>query len=722
MLTLLTPIKTLSAGALLSALLLLLTVLLAIRQPWLGLELAAESDAGGVRIAAVHPDGPAREVPVESTLLSLSAGDGGPLVLRALDLVDEPDVLETYGEMSAFFDRQGEIAAILDRGAVDLMLRDEGGAEFQLRLDPMDQRRVTDLPLEFWVQVFVGHAGFLLGLWVWSLRRKDLSTQLFATVGTSMLIFTSAAAVYSTRELALPGELFRALSAANHGGALLFGVAMIALLLSYPRRLVRPRHLWLLPLVFGIWWLADTLWLLSGPPLGSHLPTMLEMIGIVLCAILQYRATRDDPSARAALRWFGLSIAVGAGAFVLTIIAPNLFGASPTLPQGYAFLFFLLIHAGLALGVARYWLFELDEWAFRILFYLGGMILLVMLDAVFIYAVSIERVPAFALSLVIIAFAYLPFRDALGRRLMGRRATGRPELFRQVMDVALTPPGADQFARWRHLLQDLYSPLRIEVAEQDVAAGLDEDGVALVVPAIGMLPALRLVYSAGGRGLFSSRDSELARELRAMLDHALQSRRAYEQGVAEERARIARDMHDNIGMRLMGALHGRDIVRKDALIREALTELRDIINDVSHDGLSLDEVLADLRVEIAEHLESAGITLEWCRDADDQDAQLLPPRIAHTLRSILREAAGNVIRHSGASRLCIGIRRHAGALVLSIEDDGSGFVPEVVASGNGLANMRARVHSLQGRFDLSSSANGTRLEALVPLAQAGLPR
>lgn len=51
----------------------------------------------------------------------------------------------------------------------------------------------------------------------------------------------------------------------------------------------------------------------------------------------------------------------------MTIIAPNLVGLPPMLSQGVAFLFFLLIYVGVALGVARYRLFQLDEWAFRIL-------------------------------------------------------------------------------------------------------------------------------------------------------------------------------------------------------------------------------------------------------------------------------------------------------------------------------------------------------------------
>lgn len=312
-------------------------------------------------------------------------------------------MLPTYAEFGEFLARQDRLAALLRSESVTLHLGD--GGEHALR--PAPSRPLSSLPAAFWVQLFVGAASFVIGAWVWSLRRGDLATRLLAAVGASTLVFSFAAATYSTRELALDGGLFRALSALNHFGALSFGACMIALFLSYPRRLVAPRWLLLLPAIIFPWWLADTLRLgFAGTPTGSHLPTSLEMLGILLAAGLQFWKTRGDARARAALRWFALSVAVGAGAFVFLVVAPNLFGAAPVLSQGYAFLFFLLVFVGVALGVARYRLFELETWAFRVLFYLGGVALLLALDSLLIFAAAMDRTPALGLSLAVVALLF----------------------------------------------------------------------------------------------------------------------------------------------------------------------------------------------------------------------------------------------------------------------------------------------------------------------------
>lgn len=702
------PAILLSAAALLGLALTLAVLVLALRGPWLGLQLAAEGHA--VLIASTDSRGPAATLPIGGVLAGIDDGRGHAAALEAGDLVEEPDIAETYAAFDRFLARQGAIAELLRQERVSLVLADGTRTE----IAPGPARPLRALPGAFWVQVFVGLASFLIGAWVLSLSRGETSARLFALAGASILAFSFAAALYSTRELALTSGLFRLLSTINHFGALAFGVAMIALFLSYPRRIAPARFLALLPVLFGAWWLADTFRLgFASPAEGHHLPTLIEMTGILVAAGLQFRATRGDPRARAALAWFGLGVALGAGIFVLTVIAPNLFGMAPVFSQGEAFLFFLLIHGGVALGVARYRLFQLDEWAFRILFYLAGALLLVALDAALALTVISERAPAFGLALLIVAFAYLPARDLLARRLAYRREISQETLFQEVVDVALAPPGADRNVRWTKVLRQAFNPLHAETGAGVAVPELTDEGLALLLPGIGDLAPLKLGYAHGGRKLFSPRDAALASALCAMLRHAMEARDAYEKGVAEERTRIARDMHDNIGAQLLSALHSTEPERKDSMIRETLGDLRNIINNAARDDLSLEETLADLRLETAERLAAAGLALDW--ELGGGEMPTPSPDVVHALRSILREAVSNAIRHAGASRVGIAIACRNGRLFLAITDDGNGIAPgEALSSGNGLANIRTRLAAFGGSLSIANSHPGLHLTAEFP--------
>ncbi len=720
-----TPNVLLSAAVALSVILAAVMLGLAIDQRWLGLKLEAQPrlaipvSFGGLWIDAIEHDSPAAGQPGAgipasvASLVSLGGPDGRRIQLTPQDLMEEPDALETYAGMRAFFARQDEIAAVLRSiGGVELGIAFLGETQ-TYSVSPKRQRPVASLPPSFWMQIGVGLAGFWIGAWIWSLRRGEWATRFLFLAGAGLMISAFPAAVYSTRELALPGGLFRVLSTFNHIGALTFGVGMIGLFLVYPRTLVSPRWLALPAIVLGAWQIVDILQLANGPGLGFHLAVVLAMLAIVVLVVFQFRVTRGRPRDRAALAWLGLAVIVGAGAFVTTVIAPTALGIGASVSQGEAFLVFLRVYVGVALGVARYRLFQLDEWAFRILFYVVGVLLLLVLDAILIVTIIDERAPAFALSLLIVALAWLPLRDMLARIVLRRADPSRGILFRKIMDVALTPPGRDQQARWRALLEDAFRPLSITTATDVQAPALIDDGLALAVPGPGGLPGYRLDYADGGRKLFSLRDADLAVELTTMLANALESREAYEKGVAEERERIARDIHDNIGVQLMGALHSRGLARKDMMIRETLTDLRDIINNASNPDLSFDEMLADLRSQISEHLFAAGVKMKW--EVETAGPAILPLAAAHTVRSVVREAVQNALKHGQPEAISVTIRLDEDAIALTVADDGGGFDPSSARTGNGLANMQARVTSLGGRINIASGAEGTRIEARFPV-------
>lgn len=697
----------------------LLTLWVSLSQPWMGLDLAPDGPTNRIEVRANASFADGEIIPRGAWIVAIKgSGRETAIPLEAVDLVEEPDTIATYEALEVFRDKQQRLSELLHGDSVVLRVVEQGGYVFESRIVPEPNRPLSELPVVFWIQVVVGVCGFIGGAWVFSLRRGDLPAFWLFVAGFGLMISAHAAAIYSTRELALPRVIYQWAGPLNSGGAMLFGIGMLGLFLCYPKKLVAGQFTFLPTLVFLPWVVLHVMGLFPSQSYGAQLAIIVALASILVCVLIQYLKTENDPLSRASLRWFGLSVLIGAGAFVITVSVPTLIGVKPALQQGHAFIFFLLIYAGLGLGVARYRLFNLQSWSFRILFYMVGVCVLLLIDALFVYGLALDRAPALGLALLIVSFLYIPLRDTLGRLVLHKRRSTSQLLGRELVDVALTPTAEAQMARWQEALRAVFAPMVIEPLEDAAPAEpqLRDEGTALDIPAIAPLAALRLTWKEGGKTLFSREDEAYAADLCQMLEHTIASRNAFETGVLEERARISRDMHDNIGVRLLGALHSQDDGRKNGLIREALKDLRDIVSDRNNPDRSMGEMLADLRHEITGHFHDVGIEVAW--HIEQEDLPSLAARSANELGALLREAANNILKHAKASEVSVRICGDNEFVVVTVEDNGIGIRPKQGSKGNGLRNMKERAQSCGGRFELVSprpgTDDGTRLVFSLP--------
>ena len=719
------PSRILQVAVILCFTAVLAVLTLALRQPWLGLTLSGDTSDDTVRIVAVHPDGPAQGKVKPGRLISIApaGATNAAIPLDATDVIEEPDVIASYEAVRGFFARQSELASILVSGEVDLRQGGDGNDTIvQIRTG---SRPIASLPSAFWVQLVTGSGALLIGAWVLALRPRDPPTRLFALSGAMIMLSAFAAAVYSARELAIDGGLFRLLSGLNHIGAVGFGAVMICLFLIYPRKLAPA---WVPKLVCGIvavWSLSNLSHALPNPQMGAQVPTMLEMLGIIALVIAQRVAVRKDARGRAVLRWLGLSVIVGALPFILLIISPVLFDTAPVLQQGHAFGFFLLIYAGLALGVSRYRLFDLDEWAFRVLFYAGGLLLLLAADALLIVLLHLQPATSLGLSLLFVGFAYLPLRTLFWERLIERRSVERHELFEAVVDISFTPSPAERSRLWRALLTRLFEPVDLAAVE-DARPGvaIRRDGLDLAVPAVADTQALMLRYGWGGQRLFGTRDAKLAEQLVRMMRYSETSRSEFERGRTEERQRIARDLHDDVGARLLSGLHKSETGDVQRVLRDALADIRSIVGGLSAERLPLVQVLAALRHETADRLDMAGIEIIWQAEGLDTTDILLDYPVYRSLISLHRELVTNVIRHARAQTVEVSLALAGNALTMQVRDDGVGLpaaFDDAAQTGHGLRGIRRRIAELGGTFAVVPAPRGACIVVSLPLRASGHP-
>jgi signal transduction histidine kinase len=200
-----------------------------------------------------------------------------------------------------------------------------------------------------------------------------------------------------------------------------------------------------------------------------------------------------------------------------------------------------------------------------------------------------------------------------------------------------------------------------------------------------------------------------------------------------ERARIARDLHDDLGTSLtqismLSALANREKTSQDEAkeliqqvrgrAREMVIALDEIVWAVNPNNDSLAGLVTYLGHYAEEFYRPAGIRFRL-----DIPTQLPPIPLSaesrHHLFLAFKEAINNVARHSGATQVCVRIEMLARELAVYVEDNGHGFnlqSKERSRSGNGLANMTRRLEQISGRTEIQSApGTGTKVAFYVPL-------
>ncbi len=218
------------------------------------------------------------------------------------------------------------------------------------------------------------------------------------------------------------------------------------------------------------------------------------------------------------------------------------------------------------------------------------------------------------------------------------------------------------------------------------------------------------------------------RRLRQELRHARQ-----EAALERERARIAKDIHDDLGasltqISLLSELATRNLPPTDAMgehvrklaqtARQAFGSLDEIVWAVNPRNDTLANLLDYLAQFALDFLSSTHVRCRLDFPAQPP-AQPVSAEARHTLYLILKEALNNVIKHAQASEVRLRARLVDDSLQLTIEDDGVGFEnPGRRPEADGLLNMRQRLEEIGGTFKLDGDANpGTVIVVAVPLAR-----
>lgn len=249
---------------------------------------------------------------------------------------------------------------------------------------------------------------------------------------------------------------------------------------------------------------------------------------------------------------------------------------------------------------------------------------------------------------------------------------------------------------------------------------------------VALTAGLSLVFSVA-LGLWITRIAELSEERKRLIDELREAQNRLatvnrEAGVASERERLAREIHDTIAQDLTGLVMLTQNARRElagghpeladdqlALIEEnarmALAETRALVAASAPVSLTTGGI-TDALGRLAERFSrETGVTV----GVEADDVPTLERDTEVVLLRVAQEGLANVRKHSGAESAVIVLSVHDGRAHLEVRDDGEGFDTAAPSDGFGLTGMRDRLALVHGALDVSSSTEGTVLIATLPV-------
>jgi signal transduction histidine kinase len=582
-------------------------------------------------------------------------------------------------------------------------------------------RGFASFPVVYWLLNAVALLLYLVGMVVLMARPSAINL-LYATMAlcqSGNLVFI---AVESTLTLSLPAPLAHLDMPVRLALDLITGAAVVNASCLHPLRLKAAA--WISAAAWGL----GALLLLAA--LGGELPQLwwwaqaaVTAYGLAVIALMSWSYRIEPRPFAAVMRRLALATV---GTWLLLTLALAAAVSNPTVHHNIASVGSMVWYVFFASLLLLLPFLSRSQQLMREFSLLAAVsTVATSLDLLFVSVFSLGQFASLTLSLFVSLALYAGARQWILNQLLGSSMLTTERMFEQLYRIAREVEAHPQrkSGLLSQLLRELFEPVELIVLNRNVpAARVSSDGSTMLVPvpqlgdpdmAAAAEGAIAVRFARRGQRLFTLEDARLTNRIVEQLIRAVAFDKAVEQGRSEERLRLAQDLHDDIGARLLTLMYKAQSPEMEEYVRHTLQDLKTLTRGLAAPSHPLSHAAAEWKASLSQRLTAANLTLGWSFEFD-QDTTLSVVQWS-ALTRVLRELVSNAIAHAHATRVDVEFYLQADRLDLRVSDDGAGRNPKAWAHGLGLGGVRKRVKQLGGEVEwLELSPQGISCRVLIP--------
>jgi signal transduction histidine kinase len=361
---------------------------------------------------------------------------------------------------------------------------------------------------------------------------------------------------------------------------------------------------------------------------------------------------------------------------------------------------FLIMYWGLALGIVHYRLFSIEQWWHAIMAWFVGGLCVLLLDIVLIVGLALPQDMALSLAVALTGWLYFPLRQFLWDKFGHRQTLEISDWLPEVLPTLMPAEDIHQSHAWQNSLRRVWHALDVKQVSGALAKPeIVDDGLTLNVPDISDDSGYhyRIHCASAGQRLFTQRDIQSFFSLQKISVLVLQITEARTLGAQQERQRIRRDIHDDMGAQLLTLLHSCP-TNLQPLVRDLLQATRELVQTLNLHAVDSLTASDAWQAEAEQRCKAAGVKLQW-NYYPDALPRKLSARAHVNLTRILREAISNALKHAMPSQITINLQTSGECSEITVSDNGRMGHDSSWVEGNGCRIIRQRVEEIDGELE-----------------------